>query len=44
MQRRVNWVVLVYLFIGPLAAFWLGGQSQSWLNRRELEYRPVVAR
>lgn len=44
MQGRVNWVVLVYLFIGLLAAFWLGGQWQDWLNHRELEYRPVVAR
>lgn len=44
MQRRVSWVVLVYLFIGLLAAFWLGGQWQRWLNHRELEYRPVVVR
>ena len=44
MPRRINGVLLVYLFIGLLAAFWLGSRWQDWLSHRELDYRPIVPR
>ncbi|MBR9910244.1 MAG: trypsin-like serine protease [Gammaproteobacteria bacterium] len=44
MPRRVNGLLLVYIFIGLVAVFWLGARWQDWLSHRKLDYRPVAPR
>ena len=43
MPRRINGVLLAYLFIGLLVVFWLGSRWQDWLSHRELDYRPAIS-